>query len=274
MQDNLKIYTDMYCQGTKVLTVDIKENETRIEALNRNGIQWTYEILDDINIFTYKRAITVRIYIVGEVRTGRYVYTENEADKAHYLAVEDALSQLPIFIHEHTEKPQEQPQKVLEETPVAAIPTKEPQTVPLSQEEILNMVLQQQEVVVQPSVPITTAEQFANETRSEVPFEAIQLPESELDKMLSGNAQSPINENKEEPLPFITPPQPQTPMQFTTEQIQRMNNFKQKFGVKNDADFGKYINAWDKKYTSKKDITPANIESFLQYVEKLGEFPG
>ena len=98
-----------------------------------------------------------------------------------------------------------------------------------------------------------------NDNREEIPFEEIQLPESELDKMLSGNIQSSV---------------PVTPTSFTQEQIQRMNNFKQKFGIKTDEDFGKFVNAWDKKYSNKRDITPANIESFLKYVEDLGEFPG
>jgi hypothetical protein len=281
MQDNLQTYAKMYCEGTeKLFAITLNENETYREALERSNAQWSYEILNDIAIFDDKRAITVRVYLTGEIRTGRYVYGKDEAGKAHYLAIEDALSQLPAFIRPHAQKPQEQPQTKPETIPVQAPPVEHTQQAPqaLSQEEILNMVLQQQNTsTVQQNTstntPITTAEQLNNDTREEIPFEEFQLSEDELDKMLGGNAQAPV-EDTSVPAPMPTAPVQQTPTSFTPEQIQRMNNFKQKFGVNTDADFGKYVNAWDKKYTSKRDITPANIESFLKYVEDLGEFPG
>ena len=276
MQDNLQIYANIYCQGTeKLFAITLNANETYREALTRNNIQWTYEIVNDIAIFDDLRAITVRVYLTGEIRTGRYIYDKGEAQKAHYLAIEDALSQMTVFVHSNVQKPQEQPQTVsapIQEAPVE----RTQQTVqPLSQEEILNMVMQQQNTSTpQPdtstnttNTPITTVEQLNNDTRNEIPFDDFQLSEDELDKMLGGNAQAPV---EEQPAPI---PQ-QTSTTFTPEQIQRINNFKQKFGVNTDADFGKYVNAWDKKYTSKRDITPANIESFLKYVEDLGEFPG
>ena len=281
MQDNnLQTYAKMYCEGTeKLFALTLNENETYREALERSNAQWSYEILNDIAIFEDKRAITVRVYLTGEIRTGRYVYEENEAGKAHYLAIEDALSQLPVFVRPHNQKTQEQPQTKPETTPVQTPSVEHTQQAPqaLSQEEILNMVLQQQNTsTVQQNTstntPITTAEQLNNDTREEIPFEEFQLSEDELDKMLGGNAQAPV-EDTSAPAPMPAPVQ-QTSTSFTPEQIQRMNNFKQKFGVNTDADFGKYVNAWDKKYTSKRDITPANIESFLKYVEDLGEFPG
>jgi hypothetical protein len=185
---------------------------------------------------------------------------------------------MPVFVRSlvsNAQKPQEQPQTAPESTPVQTAPVEHTQqsAQPLSQEEILNMIMQQQNTsTVQPdtstNVPITTVEQLNNDTRSEIPFDDFQLSEDELDKMLGGNAQTPV---EEQPIPA---PIPQAPTQFTPEQIQRMNAFKQKFGVNNDADFGKYVNSWDKKYSSKRDITPANIESFLKHVESLGEFPG
>jgi hypothetical protein len=277
MQDNLQTYANMYCQGTeKLFAITMNENETYREALTRNNVQWTYEILNDISIFEDKRAITVRVYLVGEIRTGRYVYTENDADKAHYLAVEDALSQMPVFVRSLISSSVQKPQTTPEPTSTQTTPVEHTQqsAQPLSQEEILNMVMQQQNTSTVQSdtstnVPITTVEQLNNDTRSEIPFEDFQLSEDELDKMLGGNAQSPATEQS---APVSTAPQ--VPTQFTPEQIQRINAFKQKFGVNNDADFGKYVNSWDKKYSSKRDITPANIESFLKHVESLGEFPG
>ena len=274
MQDNLQTYVNMYCQGTeKLFAITCKENETYREVLTKNNIQWTYEIVDDISLFENKRAITVRVYLVGEIHTGRYVYTENTADKAHYLAVEDALSQMSVFVRQSIQTISEQSQTTSEPTPIQETPVEHTQKTsqPLSQEEILSMVIQQQNTSTSQSdtstnTPITTVEQLNNDTRSEIPFEEYQLSDDELDKMLGINAQSPTEET--------SIPAQQVPTTFTPEQIQRMNNFKQKFGVNTDADFGKYVNAWDKKYTSKRDITPANIESFLKYVEDLGEFPG
>ena len=280
MQDNLQIYAKMYCEGDKLFAMDMKENETYREAVERSGMQWTYEILSDVGIFEDKRAITVRVYLPGDILTGRYVYEESEASKAHYLAVEDALSQLTSLNRPSNKKPQETAQTKPEATPAQTVPVERTQQAPqaLSQEEILNMVMQQQNTsTVQQNTttnPITTVEQLNNDNREEIPFEEFQLPESELDKMLGGNAQSPVEEQSAPQAPASMPAQQPAPTSFTPEQIQRMNNFKQKFGVNSDADFGKYVNAWDKKYTNKRDITPANIESFLKYVEDLGEFPG
>jgi hypothetical protein len=267
----------MYCQGTEKLTlITLNDNETYTEALKKKGIQWSYEILNDISIFENKRAITVRVYLANEIRTGRYVYTENEAHKAHYLAVEDALSQLSIFVPSYINKTQEKPNTTSEtvSTPITPVEPTQQTTQPLTQEEILDMIMQQQNTSTTQSdtltnTPITTAEQLNNDTRSEIPFNDLQLPEDELDKMLSGNVQSPTEE-----VVLVPTQSQQVPTNFTQEQIQRINNFKQKFNVKNDEEFGKYVNSWDKKYSSKRDITPANIESFLKHVESLGEFPG
>ena len=278
MQDNLQAYANMYCQGAeKLFAITLNENETHIEALTRSNVQWTYEILNDISMFDDLRAITVRVYLTGEIRTGRYVYDKSEAKKSHYLAIEDALSQMPIFVH--SSKKEEQPQ-VTQTVHVTEAPVERTQqpAQPLSQEEILNIVMQQQNTStpqsdISTNTPITTLEQLNNDTRNEIPFDDFQLSVDELDKMLSGNAQSPVEEDVSKTTQ-VPQQQTVTPTQFTSEQIQRMNNFKQKFGVNSDVDFGKYVNAWDKKYTSKRDITPANIESFLEYVENLGEFPG
>jgi len=35
--------------------------------------------------------------------------------------------------------------------------------------------------------------------------------------------------------------------------------------------FGNYVNTWDKSLTSKKDIVPSNVESFLAWAENLGK---
>lgn len=278
MQDNLQTYANMYCQGTeKLFAITLNANETRREALTRSGVQWTYEIINDIAMFDNLRAITVRVYLTGEIRTGRYVYSDKEAQTAHYLAIEDALSQMPVFVNSNVQKPQEQPQSIPAPIQEAPVERTQQTTQALTQEEILNMIIQQQNTSTpQPdtstNTPITTVEQLNNDTREEIPFNEFQLSEDELDKMLGGNAQAPV---EEEPLPFLPETtQPVTPTQFTAEQIQRMNNFKQKFGINSDADFSKFVNAWDKKYSSKRDIIPANIESFLKYVESLGEFPG
>jgi hypothetical protein len=268
MQDNnLQTYVKMYCEKQALSCIKIKRNESIRETFNRAKIEWSYEIVSDIPIFEDTRAITVRLYIPGGIYTGRYVYNKEQAKEAHYLALEDAFKQNLAIVYIDDEKTQEMEQTKPEQIPVIVeTPTESaPQSnAPLSQEEILNMIIEQQNISTsQPDTSITTAEQLNNDPRQEIPFEEIQLPESELDKMLSGNIQSSV--------PVQQAP---IPTQFTQDQIQRMNAFKQKFGVKTDEDFSKYVNAWDKKYNNKRDITPANIESFLKYVEDLGKFPG
>ena len=58
---------------------------------------------------------------------------------------------------------------------------------------------------------------------------------------------------------------------FSQRQIDRLNKFKADFDIMNDEMFGNYVNTWDKSLTSKKDITPANANAFLSWVENLGK---
>lgn len=75
----------------------------------------------------------------------------------------------------------------------------------------------------------------------------------------------------------VVQPAPQQPQQnigkhgYTQAQIDRMNKFKQDFDITNDQMFGNYVNTWDKRLSSKKDITPQNIDAFLDWTDTLGE---
>ena len=43
------------------------------------------------------------------------------------------------------------------------------------------------------------------------------------------------------------------------------------FDITNDEMFGNYVNTWDKRLSSKRDINPGNIDAFLDWADSLGE---
>lgn len=72
--------------------------------------------------------------------------------------------------------------------------------------------------------------------------------------------------------------QPQTQAQvqksakFTPEQIKRLRNIQVEHEIHNPEEFGRYVHSWSNgKLTSKSDITPENADSFLEYMDSLGE---
>lgn len=64
------------------------------------------------------------------------------------------------------------------------------------------------------------------------------------------------------------PQQVQQPLKYTQDQIDRMQNFKKDFNISSDQELVKWINLWNPEYNSKQCITPANIDSFLEWINK------
>jgi hypothetical protein len=56
---------------------------------------------------------------------------------------------------------------------------------------------------------------------------------------------------------------------FTDEQIQGMKDFKAQYEVETDDQFARYLTMWNPNVTSKRQLTPQNIDSFLDWVKNL-----
>lgn len=244
---------ELYCNNgiVKDLPIDVTTPKTVLDQLTKTGIKYTWETVKDERIDNQQSVIEVRIYLPGNILYGRYVYKTTEASDAHLYAINNAIKMIvPVY---ESVKPVEQ----IEQTPVQ----QSSQTnTPLSQEEILNMVQQQ-------NTKITTAEQFNNDTRKEIPFEDVDMDLNELNNLLSGN---PVSKTYEEPQPIQ---QPVSSHGFTQVQINAINEFKQRMNITSDAMLGNYINSWNNKLSKKEDLNPENIDSFIQWTQTVGKAP-
>ena len=237
----------------KDLPIDTTTPKTVLEQLTKTGIKYTWETVKDERVDNQQFVIEVRVYLPGHILYGRHIYKAENANDAHLYAINNAIKTIvPAYENIKPVKPeQSQPAPVMQQSPST--------NTPLSQEEILNMIQQEN-----PNTKITTVEQLNNDSREEIPFNEIDLDLNELDNLLTGKTQS-------------IQPQPQQQQSvshgFTQSQINAINEFKQKMNITNDALLGNYINSWDNKLSRKEDLTPANIDSFIQWTQSVGKAP-
>lgn len=233
---------------------DIKP-KTILQNLTNAGIKYTWETVRDERLDNIQSVIEVRVYLPGHILYGRHVYKTADASDAHLYAITNAIQ---IIV----------PNKQIEQSIQQTAPTQQSQSLqqqsqPLSQEEILNMV--------QESNKITTAEQFEKDPREEIPFDEVDMDLNELDKLLSGNAASKVYGTEQQP----SQPQQQQIVShgFTQNQINAINEFKQRLNITNDAMLGNYINSWDNKLSKKEDLNPSNIDAFIEWTKSVGKAP-
>lgn len=253
-----------------------------IPALDKhfNG-QWTWELADER--FAQDNTTvctTVTVYTPGRVYTGRSLCKIKDYASNHLFAILDACQ---TFIEKNLAQPQSQPQT-------------NPGSQQMTPDQIMNALGQQPQ-----QQQVNTAAQFYNYKdaqgmpASEVPFDAItdnchkelqqemgMAPKDEPNQVPfdTGNPGGMVYHNvqpqqQSAPTPQqggIDPDAPQDRYKgFSQRQIDRLNKFKADFDIMNDEMFGNYVNTWDKSLTSKKDITPANANAFLSWVENLGK---
>ena len=261
---------ELYCKGKALsqgFSIDTNPN-TVLENLTNTGINYSWETIRDERIDNNQSVIEVNVYLPGNILRGRHVYKTEAAMTAHLHAISNALKL--VIKTNKTSNTVESPVEPFKETPVAYEQTVNVPSVigpimkagPLSSEslspdEIMNIV--QQNAVAPQETKITTVQQFNNDKRSEIPFDDVDLDTSQLDNLIKGTTTSTA--------------QPQGKLGFTQEQIQAINEFKQKFSITSDEVLGNYINAWDNKYSRKEDLTPDNINSFLAWTLMLGKAP-
>lgn len=59
---------------------------------------------------------------------------------------------------------------------------------------------------------------------------------------------------------------------YTQNEIKFLRQMQIDLDIKTPEEFGKYVHSWSKgKYSSKSDINPDNVQSFIQYIKSLGE---
>jgi len=236
-----------------------------IPALDQhfNG-QWTWELADEK--FAMDNTVvctTVTVYTPGKIYTGRAFNKIKDYHVNHLHAIVDACKS---FTNTVSGQSSQAPQSI------------NPSNLQMTPDQIMAAVGQTQPQPQQ----VDTAAQFYNYTdaqgnpSTEVPFDAM------TDRCHQELQQEMGMINPNQPVPQPIPQQPQqnmadydTPQErlkgFTQRQIDRLNQFKKDFDILNDEMFGNYVNTWDKSLTSKKDIVPSNVESFLAWAENLGK---
>ena len=226
-----------------------------ISALDKhfNG-QWTWELADER--FAQDNTTvctTVTVYTPGKVYTGRSLCKIKDYASNHLFAILDACQ---TFIEKNlVQSKQAQPN---------------PETQQMTSDQIMQAIAQQ------PQQQINTAAQFYNYKNEQgiptgqVPFDALtDNCHKELQQEMGMSPTTQLQQQDNVASGYDTP---QDRLKgFSQHQIDRLNQFKKDFDILNDEMFGNYVNTWDKSLTSKKDITPMNVEGFLTWAENLGK---
>lgn len=237
--------------------------KTILKELTKTGVKYTWETVKDERIDNIQSVIEVRVYLPGYILYGRHIYKTADASDAHLYAISEAVK---LIVPEYEDikytetKEEKMEDKQLQQTFQQPSSTNQP----LSQEEIINMIQQQQ------NTKITTAEQFNNETREEIPFEDVNLEMEELDNLLFGNNKKVYQQQTEE-----VKQQNQQPVShgFSQEQINAIVEFKKRMNITNDALLCSYINSWNSKLSKKEDLNANNIDEFIKWTKSVGKAP-
>lgn len=227
-----------------------------IPALDRhfNG-QWTWELADER--FAHDNTTvctTVTVYTPGKVYTGRSLCKIKDYASNHLFAILDACQ---TFIEKNTVQPQQFQQN--------------PASQQMTPDQIMSALGQQ------PQQQVNTAAQFYN-YKDEQGMPAGAVPLNAMTDNCHQELQQEMGISNNNPAPQVQQSNnidydaPQEKYKgFSQHQIDRLNKFKQNFDILNDQMFGNYVNTWDKSLTSKKDITPANANAFLDWADNLGK---
>lgn len=233
--------------------------KTILKELTKTGVKYTWETVKDERIDNIQSVIEVRVYLPGYILYGRHVYKTANASDAHLYAISEAIKLIvPEYENiKYTEVKEEQEIKneQLQQSSSASQP--------LSSDEIINMIQQQQ------NTKITTAEEFNNYPKEEVPFEDVDLELNELDNLLFGNNKKVYQQQPEE----TKQPTQQQSHGFTQEQINAIVEFKKRMNITNDALLGSYINSWNSKLSKKEDLNSGNIDDFIEWTKNVGKAP-
>lgn len=241
-----------------------------IPALNAHfNNQWTWELADErfacdnTNVCT-----TVTVYIPGRILTGRAYCKIKDYGNSHLYAI---LNACESFIQKNTQQ-QNNPQ------------SNQTANQQMSMEQI--MAATNGQSTPPAGQPVNSSAQFYNyKDAQNMPAEGV--PFDQITENCHNELQQEMGMNtpQENPMPSQNNSQTQQPQMnnvdydapnpklkgFSQHQVDRMNKFKTDFEITNDNMFGNYINTWDSHLSSKNDITPQNVNAFLQWADDLGK---
>lgn len=225
------------------------------ELDNHFNYQWTWELSDEKFLLDNTAvSTTITLYTPGKIYTGRSYVKIKDYQVNHLYAILDACQS---FMEKQDINNN---QNIINENVN-------------NQQMTSNQIM---EALGQKPQQINTANEFYNYKNSDsnltdgVPFNEItDNCFNELQQELGAKSSSPIqNENiQQNSNDYDTPLDKYKG--FSQRQVDRINQFKNNFGVVNDEMFGNYVNTWDNKLYSKNHITPSNVNAFLDWVDSL-----
>jgi len=235
------------------------------ESFNKN---WTWEISDE-KFYADNSAVctTVTLYIPGRVLTGRSFCKLKDYPTNHERAISNACLRLmetnppqlyqsvsPLLDSEMAKSQNMTPEQIMEslsQTASLNLPDTNTQPNISSFPEIGNPEVSQNNITLETAVMPTT------------PPPQIQPINSQA------NTQQPI---QEPPNGVYGPDDPQPRYKGCSQnQMDGIKQFKTDFDILNDDMFNNYIKTWDKKLKTKADLTAANVDSFLKWIDSLGK---
>ena len=229
-----------------------------IPALDKhfNG-QWTWELADErFAMDNSMVCTTVTLYTPGKIYTGRSLCKIKDYSSNHLFAI---LNACESFIDKNANTSQQ--------------PQVSPSNQQMTPDQIMNAIGQQ------PQQQVDTAAQFYNYKDNngmpadKVPFDAMTdncHQELQQEMGMAPKQQEAPKQDTNNQAPDYNEPQARY-KGFSQRQIDGLNKFKQDFDIMNDQMFDNYVNTWDKTLSSKKDITPANADAFLEWANGLGK---
>lgn len=237
-----------------------------IKALNNhfNG-NWTWELDAEtvVEDGTGKNVMTtITLYVPGHVYTGRSYCKIHDYHENHLHALYNASLS---FIDRSKSGQQTPPQNNTQNMPNQLTP-----------EQIAAMTGGQTSLP-----PVNTAADFDNykdsqgRPASEVPFNDISTNASnEMMNNLIGQVNT--NDCNQLPIPASEHPINQPQQQnnatggYTQAQIDAINTFKKENNIENNDMFDNWVSYWHKGW-GKKDLTPQNIDDFINWTKTAGE---
>lgn len=220
--------------------------------------QWTWELADEKFLQDEGMLTTVTVYTPGQIYTGRsYTNVAKKYEDNHLFAILNACQSLGAKQVPQAEQPVVP--KSMQPNPSPA-----PAGQQMTADQIMQAINQQAVQPERPKQEIRNLEELNNlkdangNPVEEVPFEA-------MSTLCMNESQHAMGM-----LPDYDTPQDRL-KGFSQHQIDRLNQFKKDFDILNNQMFDNYVNTWDKNLTSKSQITPANVESFLAWAENLGK---
>lgn len=238
------------------------------------GGQWAWEVtnesfaLDNTLVCT-----TVMLYIPGKILTGRSISPCKEYAQNHLKALVDACQ--TIMETKQAVQPTEapvQPKTNMSPTEIMGMINGNANPSPAPQEQPPNGAIDYSDLPFyfgseEAPKENNTNQQPTSQNNVLNLFDGIDdtptTPPQPAQEPQSDSQGQEYPPDYDEPKPHLNG--------FSQRQVDRVNAFKTKFDVVNDTMFNNWIHAWNPNITSKAQLTPMNVESFLQWTTTLGE---